>query len=285
MKKITLISILFFVFSLQVLKAQVAEEVMWENVKAGDQVELTVFYHENSPFVYQEKGKLTGIEIDILNSFVEWVKENKEIEIELVYQKPQSFYKLLLQAQNGRANTIGLGTITITEEREKNLSFSAPYLRNVSVLLSQGSIKTALSEEDLKSSFGDLYPVTVPGSIHEDHIKEFRERIGKVDRPIKEVTTPKEVIESIAQTGKLYGYSDVITFWQYMKEHDDFIKMHKVANKKDEFFGFAFPKESSWKFVFDEFLESGFGFTATKAYHRILEKHLGYEIINTVEID
>ena len=61
--------------------------------------------------------------------------------------------------------------------------------------------------------------------------------------------------------------------------------MHKIANISEERFGFIFPKDSDWNNIFNEFFESGFGFTATKVYHKILEKHLGYEIIEKVELD
>ncbi len=61
--------------------------------------------------------------------------------------------------------------------------------------------------------------------------------------------------------------------------------MHRVANKSEEEFAFIFPLESDWNIIFNEFFESGFGFTSTKDYRRILERHLGYEILNKVEIN
>jgi hypothetical protein len=44
------------------------------------------------------------------------------------------------------------------------------------------------------------------------------------------------------------------------------------------------PKNSEIQGLITEFFESGFGFTSTKIYREILEKHLGYEVISTVEI-
>ena len=58
-----------------------------------------------------------------------------------------------------------------------------------------------------------------------------------------------------------------------------------IANKTNEYFGFVLPQTSDWDVVINEFFESGFGFTSTKEYHNILEKHLTFEIINKVELD
>jgi hypothetical protein len=44
------------------------------------------------------------------------------------------------------------------------------------------------------------------------------------------------------------------------------------------------PKSGLHAQYLSEFFESGFGFTSTKTYHQLLEKYLGYEIIDLVEI-
>jgi hypothetical protein len=44
------------------------------------------------------------------------------------------------------------------------------------------------------------------------------------------------------------------------------------------------PKNSRYALYMNEFFESGFGFTATKKYHQILETYLGSEILDGVEI-
>ena len=61
--------------------------------------------------------------------------------------------------------------------------------------------------------------------------------------------------------------------------------MHSIANKTNEQFGFVMPLSSDWDIILNEFFESGFGFTSTKEYHKILEKHLSFEIIERVELD
>ena len=74
--------------------------------------------------------------------------------------------------------------------------------------------------------------------------------------------------------------------WNYepKKNPSKFLKIHKILNVPNESFGFIMPKSSVHSQYINEFFESGFGFTATKVYHQILEKYLGNEIIESVEI-
>ena len=61
--------------------------------------------------------------------------------------------------------------------------------------------------------------------------------------------------------------------------------MQSLANRDDETFSFVLPLRSSYTPLINEFFERGFGFTATKEYRQILEKHLGPEILEKVELD
>lgn len=282
MKKITkLIAFLILVIGFNTSNAQT-----WNTAKEIKKGELTVYYYENAPYASSAKnGKLIGIEVDILDAFVKWAKEKKGVEIKLNYLKFNDFNHLSNEIAAAKINVVGLGSIAITPEREKYMKFSAPYLQNVSVLVSDGYITTARSDEGLVNLISELRPVTIKGSTHHKYLKELYQKAGK--KPT--FTFEKEVNRiplKIKESEKYFGYIDIISFWKYVKTNENhFIKIHQMANVDDERFGFAFSNESDWNYAFDEFFESGFGFTTTKKYHEILEKYLGAEIINKVEID
>ena len=277
-----LLIVLLFIIAQFSLNAQ---NNSWEAVKEAKSGTLEVRYFENPPFSYMKDGKLSGIEIDILNYFAKWLKENKGVDLTLKFSEHEGFSKVYESLESAPVNSVAAGTITINEERKRALNLSAPYLRNVSVLISHGSIPTARSAEEFNQYFSGYYPTTIKGSIHESHLKAFWKKYEIDYNPeIQYVGSPIAVVKKVAESGRFYGYTDLITFWRYIKENDQYVKMHKQANVADEFFAFAFPKKSDWSYVFNEFMESGFGFTATKDYHKILEKHLNYEVIEYVEI-
>lgn len=245
---------------------------------------MKVHYFNNPPAAYEENGQMKGIEIDVLEQFQIWLKKTKGITLNYEYKAFDDFGALYESVKALDGNLMGIGTIVITKEREGEVDFSAPYMKNVSVMVSSGNIKTARTEEELKTLLQDLQAYTVKESIHQDHLMDLYSKYGVAPR-IKYLKNPVEVLEKIKESPRNFGYVDVITFWKYLKTSDQYVKMHSIANVRDENFGFIFPKNSGWANEFNEFFESGFGFTATKEYHKILEKHLSYEVLNSVELN
>ena len=258
----------------------------FEEATANKKSEMNVYYFENEPYAYKnDKGVLEGIEVDIMKSFVNWLREEKGIELTLKFMVFNEFNTFYSEMRAAQGNTIGLGSVTITDARAKELKFSAPYLKNVSVLITDGSVPTARNEEDLKNDVLSLAPMTIKGSIHQTHLDE----LYKNDSTYHEYVYVSDAIQipmKIKGSAKYYGYVDVISFWKYLKSNTEhYVKMHAIANKTDEVFGFVMPNSTDWDDAINEFFESGFGFTDTKEYHNILEKHLSFEIIKKVELD
>lgn len=272
---VTLFTSLLFNYS--IVNAQTYEQARVD--KKGN---LLINYYENEPFSYKEKGDYVGIEMEILNSFVSWMKTEKGIELDIEYVKYEEFKNFYERTQTGLYNTVGLGSVSILEER-KNVIFSAPYLRNVSVLVSDGSVPTARTKAELSNDVLSLRPVTIKGSLHQTYLTDLY-KANNGEAIFQYVTEVEGIPLKIKESSKYFGYMDIISFWKYVKKSDHYIKLHPAATKNDEYFGFIFPLGSDWNRAFNEFFESGFGFTATREYHEILKKYLGFEIIEKVEL-
>jgi ABC-type amino acid transport substrate-binding protein len=273
--------LLFFIFFVQFMRIS-AQDTTKVIQYSPDTIHF--YYYENHPFAYSENGELKGIEVDIINYFKEWLNEEKGIQTNLKPRKYIYFDRFLLELYTAQENTIGAGSIAIEEERREKLDFTSPYLQNISVLISSGKAPTLLDMNKAKEIFGDMRPVTVKGSIHEEHLRKLGQRSANNDLIIY-VENQDEIFKLIEENEDYYGYVDVIAYWKYLKNTDTYLRMHSLVNKAEEKFAFALPKNSKLKPLFDEFFDKGFGFTATKDYHKILEKYLGYEILNKVEID
>lgn len=245
---------------------------------------LTVHYFEQHPFAYSEDGTLTGIEVDIIHSFIAWAREKKGITIKATYKGYKDFKSFYTAVQIGSPNDMGAGTVTVTYDRRKEVQFSAPYLSNISVLVSAGSVPTLDKMEDMKDRFRGLTGITTKGSVHARYMEEIKTAFLP-DMNIEYVESPEEIPGRISKDPKLFGYVDLITYWEYVKNHSDFIKIHRAASQEHERLSFIFPIRSDYALLFGEFFESGFGFTTTKKYKEILEKYLGHEVLTTVELD
>ncbi len=247
---------------------------------------LTIHYYENFPYAYMESGKLKGIEIDIIEEYVSWLKNKKNTGLVVTYKPYNEFSTFYNSVKDGNSKVIGLGSVTSNTEREKDVAISAPYLQNVAVLITAGKVPTvkAKTTAEVSKSLNGLNAIVVNKSSHAVYLNEIKKSFLPALK-IETTENQNKVLEKIINDNGYFGYVDIVAYWAFLKNNPSrFLKMQKVFNAPKESLGFIMSKKSIYLSSINEFFESGFGFTSTKAYHQILEKYLGYEIIESVEI-
>lgn len=280
----TFLVFISLLFSFPVLFAQ--QTNTWAEISQKKSGTITIHYLEQHPFCYKGKsGKLTGIEIDVIDEFVKWLKDKKDVNIKIEYKSYTKFNDVYQNIKtNNNAASFGLATVTITPERSQEVDFSAPYLKNRSLLISSGPVPTLSKIDEIAQKFANLTAVTVKNSVHEHDIQVIKEKYLP-NLNIEYVDAPTQVLQKLASDKKYFGYVDIITFWDFVKNNPKaYVKMQRASIINNENFGFILPRNNDWTPVINEFFEAGFGFTATKMYRNILETHLGFEVINTVEL-
>lgn len=254
---------------------------------------INICYYQNYPYAYSEKidpvsgkSQVKGIEVEILEEYVTWLKQKKNITVKLQYWVFTDFSAFYSAVKNGRPSVVGLGSVTWQSQREKEVSFAPTHLMNQAVLITQvkqGSIKEE-NKEEINKTLGNLKAVTLMKSSHENYLMEIK---ANYLPDLKLVYTPKAsaVLDSISSDKGYFGYSDIVTYWSYVKNNPQkSLKIQKALSTKKEELAFILPKINYHLAYLNEFFESGFGFTATKTYRQILEGYLGYEIIDYVEV-
>lgn len=281
MKKIYALFCLSLLFALPSLA-----QTSWSQAQADKKCELIVHYLDNFPFAYTNaNGELTGIEIDIIGQFSQWLKKTKGFsDVSVVYLPYTDFAKVYETTRDGKGAHVGLASVTITKERQQEVAFSAPYLKNSSLLISNTEIPSLRQYDDIPKTFAEMTAVVNRGTILEKQLMDIK----KKHHPNMRVTYadhPADVVKMVAESqSKYYGYVDLLTYWAYLKKQPANLKIHRIATLDQQRFAFVLPKDSDWQLAFSEFFESGFGFTATEAYADILKKHLGYEVVKSVEL-
>ena len=265
------------------LNAQIAS-VSWKDALKTKKAKITVMYYENFPFTYTDKLKnVRGLEADILQRFVEWCYDKKGVDIELEYQRYNSFagfYDKMKTLDNG---AVGLGSVAVTPERKTEVQFTAPYMKNKSILVSHLGVPNARLFEDFEKVFGEMTALVIQGSSHEKEMMEIK-KLHHPKMRVKYMDSPSELLQLIFENKDYYGYVDLISYWAFVQERCCVMKIHRDVSLKPEYFAFMLPKQSDWGMAFSEFFEGGFGFTATEEYREILELYLGYEVIHSVEL-
>jgi len=246
----------------------------WAQVKAKGEGSISLAYVETFGFVYKENGKLTGVCVDIIGDFVKYVNEKKNVKLTSQFVGDGESFKGMydrVKASNG--GVLGLGNITITEERKREVKFSPPYITNVVFLITQNNVPTLEKLEDLSTSFARLTAYTAKGTLNEKRINELKQKYF----PAMKVTftaTSQETLEKITSGASGFAYLDLAFYLEAVQQRKP-LKRHPVGDVASEKFGFVMPTNSDWQPILDEFFKANGGYTNTPEYKSILRKHLG----------
>jgi len=247
----------------------------WEDAQELGSAELTAWYVPAEGFAYEADGELTGLTVDILRTFAAWVESTHDVTVTLTFTEEEdwsTFYSTVRVASDG---TVGMGNVTITEERREELDFSPPYLENIAVLISHADDPPLEDVDELADRFGDHTLLAFEGTLHEERLRELQ----STHAPALDLTFASSndaIVEAVAEGGHL-AYIDVYNYYR-AREAGAPLQRHEVGDDAAEAFGYILPKNSSWTPVMEEFFEADGGFMASSTYRQLLETHLGSEV-------
>jgi len=247
----------------------------WKQARKNGQGTLSLAYVQTPSFVYiDNNGQLAGICIDIMNDFKMWVKESKKVTVDTKFVGDgANFRNMYDKVKASKGGVVGLGNITITDERKKEVRFSPPFITNFAILVTQNKIGTLSKLEDMPKTFAGLTAYTAQGTVNEKRIVDLKAKYYP-DLKVAFTTTSQETLEKMLTDPKGLAYLD-LAFYLKAVEMKKSIKRHPVADKAVEQFGFIMPANCDWAPLFDEFFAANGGYTNSKEYKGILLKHMG----------
>jgi ABC-type amino acid transport substrate-binding protein len=265
------------------LQAQQLQGDSWEEVKQNGSGEVTLMYYEEKGFAYEnEQGELTGVEIDIFQQFVYYLKNAKDIMVDVNYVGTRDFTKLYNTVKNGDPGIFGIGNVTITPERRQEVNFSPPYLTNIAVLITHESVPDLSSMDAMPNQFSGMEGVVFEGTTHEQRMERIKNNYYP-GMKITNVGSDSEVVDKVVNDTNAFGYVDLSIYW-VAKQQGKPIKRHPVGDQASENFGIIMPKGSDWQEPMQDFFSIGSGYRSTSAYRNILVKHLGAEVTQMLEL-
>ena len=244
------------------------------------EADLTVLIEDMYPYAYYNHDTLTGIEVDILNAFAEWLYVRKDIKLNLKFKSYSIFSDLYKNVSNGE-NTLGAASITINKERSSEVKFTPPYMNNNMVFVSNNTVPSIKKYSEIKTVFKDKIALVVSGTTFEKELQKIK-AFHYPELRVKYVENTDEMLPLLRKDAKYFTIIDFITFWDFVKNENEPLKVHRIATGKKEEFGFILPKKCDWIEPLNEFFTAGFGFTSSEDYYQILKKHLGDEVLDKV---
>jgi len=246
----------------------------WAQAKKKGEGKISLAYVETFGFVYKDNGKLTGVCVDIMNDFIQYVNEKKKVKLTYEFVGDgESFKGMYDKVKASSGGVFGLGNVTITDERKREVKFSPPFITNLAFLITQNDVGTLTKMEDLPITFGKLTAYTAKGTLNEKRINELKQKYYP-NMKITLTATSQETLEKITSSSDGFAYLDLAFYLEAVQQRKP-VKRHPVGDKASEQFGFAMPLNSDWLPILDEFFNADGGYRNGTEYKSILRKHLG----------
>lgn len=277
------LTVILSLFLFSVVNAQSIEGNLWDDVLTAKKGELTIAFFEEPAFAFKNgNGTYSGVQIDILHQFVNWLKHTHGVELTVNYVPFDDFSLLLETVRNSKGGVIGAGNISITEERKEFYEFSPPYLNNLAVLMTHADVPELKSLSDLNSAFTGKKAVAFSGTTHEEVLKDLQKNYYP-GMEFEYVTSDQEAINAVVSDTNKFTLLDLFSYWLATQENQP-VRRHAVADQATDQFGFIFPKGSGWAKPMSVFFNMGAGYRSNIAYKRILLKYLGSDVTTMLEI-
>ena len=249
----------------------------YASAKESKKATWTLLYSDSPGLATLTSGKPEGLCFDLMVEFASYVKTKSGIDVTLKYPTEESndFDSYLKNVKDGKGGVFGLSNTTITVERKKSYKFSPPFMKNVSMLLSNSSVTQLNDLNTIATTFAHLKGITVKGTINEGRILALKKKYFPA-MELESVSSFSEAIDRISTDSKTFTCTDVTYFMKAIQAGKK-IKRHPAGDEEGEEFGVIMPLSNDWSPLFTEFMNSGF--STSEKYHNIMVKHLGQSIL------
>ncbi|MEL7002121.1 MAG: transporter substrate-binding domain-containing protein [Bacteroidota bacterium] len=273
-KRLRLVGALFFMLGSMPLMAQYQGD-SWAKSKSNGAGSVSLAYVETPGFVYKDNGgNLTGICVDIMQDFANYVKEKKGVNLNMNYVGDgSSFSTMYNSVKDSKGGVFGLGNITIRESRKKEVKFSPSFITNFAILVTQKNVGSFTNWSDVPKTFSGLTAITVKGTTNEKRLLDLKKKYYP-GMKVSYTSSSPEALEKVLSDPKLFSYLDLAFYLDAVQRRKP-IKRHPIGDQSSEQFGFTMPLSSDWQPLMNEFFNANGGYVNSMAYKKIIRKHLG----------
>jgi len=266
-----LLFLLIFCCSFQCLQAQVSGS--WKEILEKKKGNVEVFWSALDPFIFEDstnKKLIKGIEADILRRFFMFAENKYGVKINVVWRELPFFADVQPAVMKSKGCVFGASAFSITQERQKVLDFTPPYMPDISVLISNSQVPIYTTQEDFAKHSYQYTAFTARNSTYEKDLKDLQEKY-KANFTIKYIEEEQNLIEVVHKTPNAIAYVDLPIYLKYLEKGYQ-IKRQFIFKKVREGYAIILPKNHDWHEPVKEF----FGGHHFQAYRQeVVKNYLG----------
>ena len=270
--KTNILRLFLFVSALCVLNPMgYAQGISWEKAKQKGSGELVIAYSENSPFIYKNsKGQLEGIEYELINEFIDYVKEKHNVSLTPKWEHLKNFQTLVDTLTLSYRPLLGIASLSVTQPRKSIMKFCEPYMPDIEIIVSSSDLGTASNLNEFSKIVREHKAMTVANSTFEKNIFEIKENYFP-DIEVSYVSHVDQLISNVVQSNGHWGYISLPNYLSYYKNGGE-LNRQRFFMVENTGLAIATTISSDWNIALNEFIKDP-KFSTLMA--SLIEKYLG----------
>jgi ABC-type amino acid transport substrate-binding protein len=249
--------------------------------QAAGRAQLAMLFVPATGFAgIDENGRPEGVTVALLRDFADFVAREHRLQVDLRWIAQPEWRRFYAQVRDAGGGVFGVGNVTITEPRRAELDFSAPYMRNVAVLVTHARHPELQALDAIGRDFAGLGALVFPGTLHEERVAAIA-AAHFADLRTAAVASNDELIQRVASEDRWFAWIDAYNFWRAQQQGVP-LRRHPVGDDGSETFGVILPRGSDWTPVIDAFLAADGGYVDSPRFRGHLERHLGTELATMI---
>jgi ABC-type amino acid transport substrate-binding protein len=235
---------------------------------APEPTRLEVALRTSGQFVTAPGSEAPGFDVELLDRFIAWYRVKEKRELRLTTHRVETVPELL-QAMQAAHFQIGLGGITITQERQRLVDFSAPYLPVRSVLVARRGV---LAPDSGRHQLAGKRVAAITGSTNALLVQELAREVAGM-RPELAYGTNEELFAALTGAAPALDAAvvDLTHFWTLGRDADVVLVDYLGAAQG---LGFVLPKGSPLGPSLDSFLAE---FKGSSSYFHLIRRYFGQD--------
>lgn len=250
----------------------------WGEAKKNKTATLKLNWFTSTPFIYEnEKGRLTGVEYEIMNLFKEYLKTAHQVNLTLEWEKAKDFGSILeFTRKDPKLNSFSLSALSITDERLKFSQFTNSYLPDITVLVSSKGTPTLSSYDEIYDMMSKMQAITVRHTKYETFLNNIKKQLN-IDFDISYINSEQNILDEINNGPNKFGFIDLPAYLMLIKDGGEMTRQNFFTVKGNGY-GLMAPLESDWVEPFNEFMEK-----EQSKISDIISSYLGVDLHNFIE--
>lgn len=246
-----------------------------------DQAILSVLWVASPGWAQEDgQGQPEGVVIEVMNRFGDWLEQEHGLNVLLQFEEEADWRYFYARVRDGQDGLFGLGNVTITEERARELAFSPPYIHNVAVLISSSEHAELTHPDALADQLEGLTAMAFADTLHEQRLTALAQSFWPA-MPIDRTGSNDRILQAAAE-GTHFGYIDGYHYARAAGEGLP-IRRHPAFDDPGESFGIIMPLDNDWQGLLEEFFAAEGGLLGSEWYRELLMNYLGPSVLDLLE--